>query len=110
MNSQMMIKFKQRTQNLLLNVGKVPQLCIFQIGSRPDSNLYLRNKQLAAERVGIQVFQHQFDIGTSPKLIEEILARENANAACDGILIQLPVPQYYKYLGQLIRPEKDIDG
>ena len=90
-------------------------LAIIQAGARPDSSVYVRMKQKAAEEVGIN-FKHI----TLPQeaLVEDIVQVVqllNADPTVSGILVQLPLGPHVgsdgeRTVTEAVSPEKDVDG
>lgn len=92
--------------------GRPPTLVVFLVGSHPASEVYVRNKQRACQRVGIHsVLERRADTISYEAMIQEVEAC-NRNPAVDGILIQLPLPSHIlaRDLMEVVSPEKDVDG
>ena len=89
-----------------------PGLAVVLVGSDPASQSYVRNKRRAAEKVGIQAFDHDLPAGTSEAELLELIDRLNADPAVHGILVQLPLPGIADAtrLIHRIDPRKDVDG
>jgi methylenetetrahydrofolate dehydrogenase (NADP+)/methenyltetrahydrofolate cyclohydrolase len=96
----------------LASKGARPGLTAVLVGEDPASQIYVRNKLKACERVGIrsQTLRPPADITT-----EELLAAVgdlNRDPEVDGILVQLPLPKQVDADRVLlaIDPAKDVDG
>jgi len=96
----------------LASQGIHPGLAVILVGNVAASQIYVRNKALACEEVGIHS-----EVLTPPETVttEELLAliaQLNARDGIDGILVQLPLPKHVdsKRLLDSIAPEKDADG
>ena len=89
-----------------------PGLAVVLVGSDPASQSYVRNKRRAAEKVGIQAFDHDLPAGTSEAELLALIDRLNADPAVHGILVQLPLPGIADatHLIHRIDPRKDVDG
>jgi methylenetetrahydrofolate dehydrogenase (NADP+) / methenyltetrahydrofolate cyclohydrolase len=92
--------------------GIIPRLAIILVGQDLASVIYVRNKLQAAEQVGINAFQINFDNNIS---IEDLLIeiqRLNADPTISGIIVQLPLPEHIDKATILsaIAPNKDVDG
>jgi methylenetetrahydrofolate dehydrogenase (NADP+)/methenyltetrahydrofolate cyclohydrolase len=89
-----------------------PQLAVILIGNNPASEVYVRNKIAACEKVGIlsQKITPPASITTLELL--QIIARLNADPEVHGILVQLPLPPQVDdgLVLEAVRPEKDVDG
>jgi len=89
-----------------------PGLAVVLVGADPASEVYVRNKTRAAREVGVQVFDHHLPATTAQAELMALVARLNADAAVDGILVQLPLPAQLDATPVLeaIDPRKDVDG
>jgi methylenetetrahydrofolate dehydrogenase (NADP+)/methenyltetrahydrofolate cyclohydrolase len=89
-----------------------PVLVIIQVGDRPDSNSYIRQKKLFAEKVGARVIHEQHpEVATQDDIVKSI-EQYNHDKQVHGIIIQLPVPEHLKKdeLINAIDTSKDVDG
>lgn len=92
--------------------GKVPGLAAVLVGSRKDSQTYVRMKKKACAEVGITSFGHDLPEDISQPELLKIVKDLNANPNVHGILVQLPLPDHIddeEILGA-ISLEKDVDG
>jgi methylenetetrahydrofolate dehydrogenase (NADP+)/methenyltetrahydrofolate cyclohydrolase len=89
-----------------------PGLAVVLVGADPASQSYVRNKRRAAQKVGIQAFDHDFPHGASEDELLALIDRLNADPAVHGILVQLPLPGIPDATGLIHRidPRKDVDG
>lgn len=97
---------------LLKEQGIVPGLVVLLVGEDKASQTYVRNKELAAARIGIRSkVEHYPDSITEEELLSEI-DKYNQDPDFHGILVQLPLPKQIDEEKVLlaIRPEKDVDG
>src|SRR3546814_9595785 len=69
-----------------------PGVAVVRGGADPASQSYVRNKRRAAQKVGIQAFDHDFPDGASEAELLALIDRLNADPAVHGILVQLPLP------------------
>lgn len=92
--------------------GRAPELHVVLVGDDPASQVYVRNKELAASKSAIGGTVHRLpDTTTQEELLSKV--RElNANPTIDGILVQLPLPKHLddKSVIDAIDPSKDVDG
>lgn len=101
-----------RAARLLAETGKRPGLAVVLVGEDPASQVYVRNKDRAAEACGFHSVKHTLSADTSENDLLALVAQLNEDEAIHGILVQLPLPAHIdetKVL-RLIRPEKDVDG
>ncbi len=89
-----------------------PSLATVLVGEDPASQVYVRNKRLACEKVGIRSLPVHFPSNlTQAELLAEI-DRLNADDSVDGILVQMPLPAHIdpNQVIERISPAKDVDG
>lgn len=98
---------KRRIEDL----GILPVLAIFSVGTNDASEVYIRQKRKAAEKVGIRFEGIHFSSASTSTLVETIKDL-NSNPDIHGILVQLPLPDTIdeKAVMEEISPDKDVDG
>lgn len=102
----------RRAAALLAETGKRPGLAVVLVGEDPASQVYVRNKDRAAEACGFHSVKHTMPADASEAAVLEQVETLNNDPDIHGILVQLPLPDHIdesKVL-RLIRPEKDVDG
>ncbi len=102
---------RQELKNSLLKVERSPSLVVIQVGNNAASTVYVKNKEKAAEEIGI-TFKHMlFDNTTERELIQEI-KNLNDDTSVDGIIVQLPLPKDINVdrVVNTVDPSKDVDG
>ena len=89
-----------------------PGLAVIMVGNNPASQVYVRNKRRAAEKVGIEAHDYDLPAGTTEAELLDLIDQLNADPKINGILIQLPLPGIpdARRLIQRIDPRKDVDG
>lgn len=92
--------------------GRKVGLAVVKIGANPASEVYVRNKILACEQVGLKSFSYNFPEEISEDEVLELIDALNEADDVDGILVQLPLPSHLneKKILAHIAPEKDADG
>lgn len=75
------------------NNAIVPTLAAVLVGEDPASQVYVRNKQKACERVGIESQMHRLPQGTTQDELLHLIAKLNKADDVHGILVQLPLPK-----------------
>src|SRR3954454_21207132 len=96
----------------LRDQGVVPGLGTVLVGDDPGSRWYVNGKHKDCAEVGIESIRVDLPGTASQEEIEAAVARLNADPACTGYIVQLPLPKgrdENRVLG-LIDPEKDADG
>ena len=92
--------------------GVRPGLAVVLVGSRADSQAYVRMKKKACMEVGIVDVGSEFPAHVDQHTLLEKIAELNADPRVHGILVQLPLPAHIDEETVLysILPEKDVDG
>ena len=88
-----------------------PKLAIIYIGNDESSDIYIKNKIKACDKVGIL---HQLYHLDNPSMDEVsiLIDKLNNDSSVSGIIIESPIPSNlnYNYLFNLINSSKDVDG
>jgi methylenetetrahydrofolate dehydrogenase (NADP+) / methenyltetrahydrofolate cyclohydrolase len=92
--------------------GRAPGLAVLMVGDNPASAAYVKNKELACQRIGMQSFGQHFPTSVTQAELEQAIAQLNQDDRVDGILVQLPLPEHLDAIALLnqIHPDKDADG
>jgi len=102
----------ERAAKLLAETGKRPGLAVVLVGEDPASQVYVRNKDKAAEACGFHSVKHTLAADSTEDSVLQLVGQLNNDPDIHGILVQLPLPGHIdesKVL-RLIKPEKDVDG
>ncbi len=96
----------------LISKKAKPDLACILIGNNKASKMYLKIKEKACLKAGINFHSYQLDKDCPEEKIIEVINFLNNDPDVTGILIQLPLPVKLKTnkLINAIKPEKDIDG
>lgn len=89
-----------------------PKLAIIMVGNDDGSVIYVRNKQKAAEKIGLKTELFHFPENASEDEILTLISRLNADSQTNGIIVQLPLPAHLttnKIINHIM-PQKDVDG
>ena len=105
-------QLRERIQTLQPQFGRPPGLAVLMVGDNPASAAYVRNKERACRKVGIESFGRHFPADTSQELLQKTIIELNQDPRVDGILVQLPLPAHLDAIALLltIDPAKDADG
>ena len=104
-------EFKLRVQRLKLE-GITPGLAVAIVGEDPASQVYVRNKALACEGIGMHSEVHALSADTTQAHLIAFVKRLNEDDDIHGILVQLPLPRHIdsRAVIEAIEPAKDVDG
>lgn len=95
------------------NAGRrAPGLAVILVGDDPASQVYVRNKEKACEKVGIASFAYRLPATTTQLELLALIHQCNIRPEVDGILLQMPLPRAIDARACLltIDPAKDVDG
>ncbi|HEY9200083.1 MAG TPA: bifunctional methylenetetrahydrofolate dehydrogenase/methenyltetrahydrofolate cyclohydrolase FolD [Gammaproteobacteria bacterium] len=103
---------KQRVDARLAAGKKAPGLAVVLVGEDPASQVYVRNKRLACEKVGIISTAYDLPASTSQQELDELIDKLNADDNIHGILVQFPLPEGLDESAVIerISSDKDVDG
>lgn len=91
---------------------KPPGLAVVLVGADPASEVYVRNKRVACERVGMHSQAFDLPAEASQDELLALISRLNDDDKIHGILVQLPLPGHIDSATVIdhIDPAKDVDG
>ncbi len=92
--------------------GFVPGIAVVLVGEDPASSVYVRTKSKMVAEVGMRAFDHKLPAATPEPELLDLIAKLNADASVNGILVQLPLPKQIdaQKVIAAIDPDKDVDG
>ena len=96
----------------LVAAGNRPGLAVILVGDDPASAVYVRNKALACEQVGIRSTVDRMPTDTTEIALLARIGQLNADPEVHGILVQAPLPKPLDSarVVESIAFEKDVDG
>jgi len=106
---------EKRLELLREEIGKSglrPKLATVIVGNDPASQMYVRMKHKACERVGIGSVGIDLPADATTRSVVNKVRALNQDGEIDGILVQLPMPKQVdaeRVIGA-ISPDKDVDG
>lgn len=92
--------------------GAVPGLGTVLVGEDPGSQSYVAGKHRDCAEVGITSIRRDLPESITQEELEAELESLNADPACTGYIVQLPLPAHLdtNRILELIDPDKDADG
>lgn len=89
-------------------------LCFIRVGDDPASEVYVRNKERACEKIGIKSHTYVLHDGAVKPEIIDLIENLNNDDTVGGILLQLPLPDSFDWIDEIdiinaIAPSKDVD-
>jgi methylenetetrahydrofolate dehydrogenase (NADP+)/methenyltetrahydrofolate cyclohydrolase len=102
----------ERASQSLAGRGIRPHLSVVRVGDDPASDIYVRHKIRACEKVGIASSHIHLPADISQADLLARLDELNADAEVNGILVQLPLSEHHSPQQAImeIDPRKDVDG
>ncbi len=91
--------------------GITPKLAVVLVGTDKPSLTYIRKKESAAQRVGIDFALHQFPKNISKEELIDAVNKIQKDPQLTGLIIQLPLPErlYKPEVLNAINPNIDVD-
>jgi len=96
----------------LTAAGRTPGLGTVLVGDDPGSHSYVRGKHNDCAKVGIASIRRDLPADATQADVEAAIDELNADPACTGYIVQLPLPKGLDAGAALERidPDKDADG
>jgi methylenetetrahydrofolate dehydrogenase (NADP+) / methenyltetrahydrofolate cyclohydrolase len=96
----------------LARAGTVPGLGTVLVGDDPGSHAYVAGKHRDSVQVGITSIRRDLPADATQQQVEAVVDELNADPACTGYIVQLPLPpglDAHRVLNRM-DPAKDADG
>ena len=92
--------------------GIVPGIATVLVGADPGSQLYVGMKHRQSEAIGMNSIQVELPADATQEQVEQAIDELNADPACHGFIVQLPLPKHIDTdaILERIDPDKDADG
>lgn len=105
-------ELKQEVAKLKAEKGIEPGLAVIIVGEDPASKIYVRNKKLACEAIGIRSEEYALPENTTQEELIALVEELNNKKEIHGILCQLPLPKHLdeEAVINAISPKKDVDA
>lgn len=105
-------QMRQEVEELEGRYGRRPGLYVIIVGEDPASKVYVRNKEIAARKVGMVSEAIRLPESTSQDELLDVIDSLNRDPKVDGILVQLPLPKHIDKdtVIAAVAPDKDVDG
>ncbi|PKM79496.1 MAG: bifunctional methylenetetrahydrofolate dehydrogenase/methenyltetrahydrofolate cyclohydrolase FolD [Firmicutes bacterium HGW-Firmicutes-14] len=104
-------ELKDKVEHMVATKGQ-PTLAVVLVGDDQASQVYVRNKKLACEYVGIRSLSYELPESTTQEEVLALVHELNEREDVHGILVQLPLPAHIDddLVIMTIDPRKDVDG
>ncbi len=91
----------------------IPTLAVVLVGDDPASVSFIRQKRLAAEKIGAVLTVDQLPIVTTTESLTSLIEKYNEDPKIHGLIIQRPLPKESTIDPNVlltVAPSKDVDG
>jgi len=105
-------EIKTLVANFVDETNCKPVLAAVLVGDDPASQVYVRNKERACKRVGIESQLHRMSADSTTEEVLQKVVSLNTNPDVNGILVQLPLPPEVdeQLVLDAVNPDKDVDA
>ena len=109
---QIRAEIKAEVAQFVADSNPTPVLSAVLVGEDPASQVYVRNKQRACERAGIDSQLHRMPVESTTEELLSKIHQLNTDPGVHGILVQLPLPEGVdeQQVLDAVIPEKDVDA
>ncbi|MFS0867790.1 bifunctional methylenetetrahydrofolate dehydrogenase/methenyltetrahydrofolate cyclohydrolase [Microbacterium sp. 179-B 1A2 NHS] len=92
--------------------GVTPGIATVLVGADPASQLYVGMKHRQSEAIGMNSISRELPADATQEDVEALIDELNADPACHGYILQLPLPKHLDTdrILERIDPAKDADG
>jgi methylenetetrahydrofolate dehydrogenase (NADP+)/methenyltetrahydrofolate cyclohydrolase len=104
-------ELRQRVK-ALAERGVLPGLGTVLVGDDPGSRAYVNGKHRDCAEVGIASIRRELPADAAHDQVAAVVAELNADPACHGYIVQLPLPRQIdtQRILEAVDPDKDADG
>lgn len=105
-------KLKERVEKMTKEYGRSPKLVVLLVGDNPASLSYVKSKEKACGRVGIDGFTLKLDKKITEESLLKVISELNNDDTVDGFIVQLPLPKHIdeNTILNAVDYKKDVDG
>ena len=103
---------RERITTAVAGLPKQPTLAVVLVGEDPASQVYVASKAKFTVECGMRSLEHKLPADASEDDVVALVKSLNEDPECDGILVQLPLPEGLNSdrVIEQIHPDKDVDG
>lgn len=106
------VKLKEKVKKMSNIYGRVPKLVVVLVGDNPASLSYVKSKEKACQRVGIEGKTIRLNKDITESELLRVIKDLNNDESVDGFIVQLPLPKHINETTILneVSYLKDVDG
>ena len=90
----LLLRLKEEIAQRQIDGFRAPCLAVLLIGDNPASEVYVRNKKIACEKIGIKSISIDLKSDVSEDEVLALVKKLNDDETVDGILVQSPLPKH----------------
>lgn len=105
-------QLKEKVKNLTKKYKRPPRLVVVLVGENQASLAYVKSKEKASKRVGIDGSTLRLGESITEEALLKTIDQLNKDKTVDGMIVQLPLPRHideHKILNA-VDSKKDVDG
>ena len=87
------MKIKSEIEVIQKKYKDAPTLVVVLVGENAASLSYVRGKERACLKAGINCLIYKYDKSVSEKELQRVLQKLNKDSSVNGIIVQLPLPE-----------------
>ena len=87
------MKIKSEIEVIQKKYKDAPTLVVVLVGENAASLSYVRGKERACLKAGINCLIYKYDKNVSEKKLQRVLQKLNKDSSVNGIIVQLPLPE-----------------
>lgn len=112
LRAHLFAQIEQTLPSLKQKGVRAPKLMVILVGDDPASQVYVRNKQKTAEKLGIGGDTFVMPASTTQDELHAKIDEFNEDDSITAMLVQMPLPKHLDEFAALSRisPMKDVDG
>ncbi len=105
-------QLREQLAQKVAELPTVPHLAVILVGNDEASIIYDRNKQKAAEAIGMKCTIYHLDEQTPQDQLLDLIKQLNSDSSVNGIIVQMPLPKHLnsEQIIESIDHTKDVDG
>lgn len=105
-------EIKEKIKQEIQDYEKKPGLAVVLVGEDPASQVYVKFKERACNKIGFYSKKIVLPETTTEQELLDVVNKLNNDTKVHGILVQLPLPKQIdeKKIIDAINPDKDVDG
>lgn len=105
-------QLKEKVKNLTKKHKRPPKLVVVLVGENQASLAYVKSKEKASRRVGIDGSTLRLGESITEEVLLKTIDRLNNDPSVDGMIVQLPLPSHINpdRILNRVDPKKDVDG